>query len=203
MSFGEAQSPRSNSEYVHNLISMGHESVLEHAAWTLLISGISRAFSHQLVRHRVGFSFSQLSQQYHDESDTKFVMPESLRSNRRAAEIWSDIVERSRAAYKAILDEVNESGKEDLAAKETKRAMRSAARSVLPNATETKVVVTANARALRHFLRVRGDIVGDIEMRRVCGLLLGVMKSEAPSLFSDFEIASLPDGTPIVRSRDC
>src|ERR1044072_8132924 len=67
MSFGKAQSPRTNAQYIRNLIEMGHESVLEHVSWTFIIAGISRAFTPQLVRHRVGISFSQLSQQYHDE----------------------------------------------------------------------------------------------------------------------------------------
>jgi thymidylate synthase (FAD) len=58
MSFGEKQSPRSNGDYVRNLVRQGHESVLEHVNWTFLLAGVSRAFTHQLVRHRVGFSFS-------------------------------------------------------------------------------------------------------------------------------------------------
>jgi site-specific recombinase XerD len=108
MSFGAAQSPQNNTDYIHNLIQMGHESVLEHATWTFFITGVSRAFSHQLVRHRAGFSFSQLSQQYHDESEARFVIPESLRLSPRAAEIWSDTVEQAKSAYKAILEEVSE-----------------------------------------------------------------------------------------------
>jgi thymidylate synthase (FAD) len=67
MSFGQNQSERTNVEYIRNLIELGHESVLEHVNWGFVISGISRALSHQIVRHRVGFAFSQLSQQYHDE----------------------------------------------------------------------------------------------------------------------------------------
>ena len=76
MSFGEQnQSPRNTNEYIMNLIVQGHESVLEHLNWTFLITGVSRAFTHQLVRHRAGFSYSQLSQQYHDESEAEFVVP--------------------------------------------------------------------------------------------------------------------------------
>lgn len=84
MSFGSDQSPKTTSEYIANLISLGHESVLEHTTWTILITGVSRAFSHQLVRHRVGFAFSQLSQQYHHETDAKFVVPEFLDGHARA-----------------------------------------------------------------------------------------------------------------------
>ena len=85
MSFGPDQSPRSNEDYIRNLIKMGHESVLEHASWTVLIADVSRAFTHQLVRHRPGFSFSQLSQQYHDERDAKFIEPTCLTSNPKCA----------------------------------------------------------------------------------------------------------------------
>ncbi|MDU6092992.1 MAG: FAD-dependent thymidylate synthase, partial [Staphylococcus lugdunensis] len=82
MSFGEQnQSPRNTNEYIMNLIVQGHESVLEHLNWTFLITGVSRAFTHQLVRHRAGFSYSQLSQQYHDESEAEFVVPIEVRNN--------------------------------------------------------------------------------------------------------------------------
>ena len=78
------------------------------------------------------------------------------------------------------------------------RALRSAARSVLPNATETTIVVTANARALRHFFKLRGGIVGDAEMRCVSAALLDMIRPEAPALFSDFSVEDRPDGLPLV-----
>jgi len=82
--------------------------------------------------------------------------------------------------------------------REVQRAIRSAARSVLPNATETKIVVTANARAPRHFLRVRGTVPGDLEMREVAAVLLTELSVDAPSLFADLRIEQLPDG-PVIR----
>ena len=85
-----------------------------------------------------------------------------------------------------------------LTAKERRRALRSAARSVLPNATETKILVTANARALRHFFHVRGGIVGDPEMRWVAASLLELMQKEASAMFDDFTIQFRPDGSPMV-----
>lgn len=197
-SFGKAQSPKTNSQYIQNLVRMGHDSVLEHATWTFILTGVSRAFSHQLVRHRVGFAFSQLSQQYHKELNAKFIMPEQLSLNKRAQEAWLRSIAASKKAYKEILSAVENVG-EDWGSKEHRRAVQSAARSVLPNATETKIVVTANARAIRTFLHLRGGIVGDSEMRRVSALLLRVMKREAPSIFKDFTIATLPDGSPIVE----
>lgn len=201
MSFGDSQSPRTTREYIHNLIVQGHESVLEHAVWTLLITAVSRAFSHQLVRHRVGFSFSQLSQQYHDQTDAQFVLPEPLQHDGRAVEIWKAAIVSSKDAYGKLMAEIQErlsASDPNMSTKERHRALRSAARSVLPNATETKVLVTANARALRHFLDVRGGIIGDPEMRRVAASLLRLMQKEAPAMFDDFRLKFRPDKSPMV-----
>lgn len=199
MSFGERQSKRSNRDYVQNLIRQGHESVLEHVSWTFLIVGVSRALTHQLVRHRVGFAFSQLSQQYHEETSAEFVEPAHLQQSPEALAAWRNAMEASRKSYKIILDALGEldgTPRLELHKKEFKRAIRSAARSVLPNATETKIVVTANARALRHFFKVRGSIPGDVEMRQVAAAVFKLVRAEAPSLFSDFSLGTLPDGTP-------
>jgi thymidylate synthase (FAD) len=199
MSFGEKQSPRRNGEYLHNLIEQGHESVLEHVSWTFLLTGISRAFTHQLVRHRVGFAFSQLSQQYHEETSATFVEPAHLQHSPLALEAWRKAVTASQESYNVILNsltELEDASGFKLSKKEFKRAIRSAARSVLPNATETKIVVTANARALRHFFTIRGSIPGDIEMREVAAAVFELVKIDAPSLFDDFALRSLPGGSP-------
>src|ERR1700720_2151453 len=103
MSFGSRQSPGKNGEYIRKLIHNGHDSVLEHACWTVVLSGVSRAFTHQLVRHRIGFSYSQLSQQYHDESDTCFVRPPELAELPRLAEIWNKAMGESLSAYRQII----------------------------------------------------------------------------------------------------
>ena len=87
-----------NALYIANLIEKGHDSVLEHATWTFIIDRVSRAFTHQLVRHRVGFAYSQLSQQYHDESDAAFVRPAGLTG--RAAEIWEHSITAARQSYR-------------------------------------------------------------------------------------------------------
>lgn len=201
MSFGDKQSPRRNGEYLHNLIEQGHESVLEHVSWTFLLAGVSRAFTHQLVRHRAGFSFSQLSQQYHEETDAVFVEPTHLQRSPQALEAWRKAVAVSRESYRVILDSLSQAESNSgpkLSKKEFNRAIRSAARSVLPNATETKVVVTANARALRHFFKIRGSIPGDIEMREVAAALFKLVRTDAPSLFDDFILEDFPDGSPVL-----
>ena len=194
MSFGARQSPRTNSEYVQNLLVQGHESVLEHVVWTFLLTNVSRAFTHQLVRHRAGFSFSQLSQQYHDESEASFLMPEGLEAFPDATDAWRVATETALGAYRRIILNLLSSK----VSKETLRSIRTAARSVLPNATETKIVVTANARTIRHFLNVRGSIEGDLEMRRVSKLIHSMLLADAPALVQDFRCQYLSDGTPEV-----
>lgn len=193
MSFGEKQHKKKNSQYIENLIERGHESVLEHAGWTFLLVGVSRAFTHQLVRHRAGFSFSQLSQQYHDESDATFVSPPGVDVSSPAYLAWKDAVEAASRAYREMIAGLEVEGG---MSKETVRAIRSAARSVLPNATRTSIVVTANARAIRHFLSVRGAIDGDYEMRSVSKLIYDLILNEAPSLLVDFRSERLKDGSP-------
>ena len=203
MSFGSRQAPHSNTEYIAHLIRMGHESVLEHVSWSFLITGVSRAFTHQLVRHRVGLAFSQLSQQYHDESEATSVMPSEVARSAAAAAAWRRAVDTARAAYREICEALSPGspvGSEE-ERRELRRAWRSAARSVLPNATETKIFMTANARALRHLLAVRGQIMGDEEMRQVMAQVLHLVREEAPALFADFQVEKLPDGSPIIIRR--
>jgi thymidylate synthase (FAD) len=201
MSFGKRQSPKTNAEYIANLVEMGHESVLEHVCWTFVLVGVSRAFTHQLVRHRVGFAFSQLSQQYHDETDAEFIEPAYLSQYPTARAAWLDAMQVSKASYRKILDslaEMENKHKAQIDKREIRRAIKSVARSVLPNATESKIVVTANARALRYFLRVRGTIPGDLEMREIAAAMLTAVSADAPALFADFSIDHWPDGPVII-----
>lgn len=200
MSFGNAQSPKTNAQYIEHLIKSGHESVLEHISWTLLITGVSRALTHQLVRHRVGTAFSQLSQQYHDESEASFVVPPEIESDPELVKEWRCQVSASLNVYKGLLAFI--SGRQPNGApilgREELRSMRSAARSVLPNATETKIVVSANARALRHIIKTRGTIPGDVEMRIVMSEILRLVKADAPAVFWDLAVVLQPDGWPMV-----
>src|SRR5262245_54356188 len=106
MSFGQHESPRTNRVYIQHLLSMEHESVLEHASWTFLLSGVSRAFSHQLVRHRVGFAFNQLLQQYHDETDAEFVELSLLLQFPKAREAWQRAVQATKEAYQDIVNSI-------------------------------------------------------------------------------------------------
>jgi thymidylate synthase (FAD) len=82
-----------------------------------------------------------------------------------------------------------------------RKLARQAARSVLPNATETKIFVTGNARALRHFIEMRGSEHADVEIRKVALAMLEIMRKESPAMFSDYEVRTLPDGTTAVYTE--
>jgi thymidylate synthase (FAD) len=186
-----------NSQYIKNLIDRGHESVLEHACWTFILDGVSRSFTHQLVRHRVGFSYSQLSQQYHDESEAEIVLPEGLNEEHPTFGKWASAIDGMLSAYRSLINSPMEGGPDDK--RERLRWLRSVARSLLPNATSTTIAVTANARSLRHFLTLRGSLEGDYEMREISCLLLKALARDTPALFADFRIEQHQDGRDIVR----
>lgn len=204
LSFGEKQGRRSNREYLMNIIEMEHGSVLEHVAWNFIITGVSRSFSHELVRHRAGFGYSQLSQRYVDESDTDFVEPDIIAAHPDLHALWLEAIGRSHDAYLRLADglarKIDET-QPDSKKRNRRIQARQAARSVLPNATETKVFMTANARALRHFIEYRGAADAEPEIRKVAVALLETMRRESPHLFGDYVIEALPDGSQTARTE--
>jgi thymidylate synthase (FAD) len=196
------QGRTTNESYLANILQVKHGSVLEHAVWTILIEGVSRALTHELVRHRAGFGFSQLSQRYVDESNIAFVLPPEIAEGTRAYDLWAAACESSLQAYRGLLAELVEAiGSEGSATSRKKRA-RQAARAVLPNAAETKIVVTGNARAWRHFIEMRGSGGADVEIRRLAVEVLRQLREEAPHIFGDLHIAEQPDGGQVVETAN-
>ncbi len=129
-------------------------------------------------------------------------MPPELHAYPHAAEAWKQAVNEAKNAYGIIHGVLKGARKESGTVgdqREVRRAIRSAARSVLPNCTETIIFTTVNARALRHFFALRGAIPGDREMRELTVEMLKAVKREAPSLFFDFEVARFENGSPMVR----
>lgn len=190
----------STQQYIRKLINNGHESVLEHAQWTFLLDGVTRGFSHQLVRHRAGFSFSQLSQQYHDESQAEILSPSGLDQATELYKKWRDIEARIHQFYSEAIELAGAGSA--MSTREQMRHARTFARAILPNATRTVISVSANARSLRHFLAVRGGLDGDIEMRKVSALIFEMLLQEAPSVVQDFECIRLGDGSPKIISSE-
>ncbi|HEY8284626.1 MAG TPA: FAD-dependent thymidylate synthase [Chloroflexota bacterium] len=207
MAFGAKQGRRTNGEYLGNIMRQRHGSVLEHAVWTFLITGVSRSLTHELVRHRAGWAYSQLSQRYVDETETDFVEPAVIAAEPHLHGIWLESIEAARAAYVALSDALVEKLKieqPELKATARRKAARQAARSVLPNATETKIFVTVNGRALRHFIELRGSEDAEPEIRTLAVALLRLMSREAPNMFGDFTLRTLADGsqaTEVLHSK--
>jgi thymidylate synthase (FAD) len=193
MSFAKPR-PGGNKAYLGHILEVGHGSVLEHAVFNLIITGVSRSFTHELIRHRAGFGYSQLSQRFVDESNCEFVEPDPIADDPELHRIWLAAIEQSQAAYRALAEGLvaRFASIEDRTLRRKKA--REAARSVLPNATETKIFVTANARALRHFIEMRGDAAADAEIRKVALAILRIVQEDSPNLFGDYSIVDLPDG---------
>lgn len=205
MSFARPR-PGGNATYLHHIKEVGHGSVLEHAVWTFLLTGLSRSLTHELVRHRAGWAYSQLSQRYVDESVAEYVEPDIIANDPELHAVWHEAVTHAHAAYVKLAELLNSKLADPAAAaaamlppdadRTTRRkTARQAARSVLPNATETKITVTANARALRHFLEQRGSVHAEPEIRKLANVLLDVLVKDSPNLFGDYKKTPLPDGT--------
>ncbi|HNU92536.1 MAG TPA: FAD-dependent thymidylate synthase [Spirochaetota bacterium] len=162
----------SESNFIRRCIKNGHHSILEHASASFRIRGASRAFTHQLVRHRLA-SFSQQSQRYVSEEEFNYVVPPDIQTNPEASALFDEFLENARLAYRRL----REMGikKED-------------ARFVLPNALESEIVFSANFRELRHIFALRCARGAQWEIRSVCLAMLRLMREEAPSVFGDFVI---------------
>lgn len=198
MSFGKGR--KTNHDYLGHILEVAHGSVLEHSCWSFVISGVSRSFTHELVRHRAGFAYSQLSQRYVDESDAEYVEPDCIADDPELHRIWIDAVAHAHEAYIKLVDGLADKFAEIPERTMRRKMARQAARSVLPNATETKIFVTANARALRHFIELRGTPDADVEIRAVAVQMLEILREKAPNLFGDFSIVPAPDGTRAVTT---
>ena len=200
MSFGKGR--KSNQEYLDNILTSKHGSVLEHAVWNLLITGVSRALTHELVRHRAGFGYSQLSQRYVDESEARYVVPPLYQQSADLRAQWQKTIDDVRRAYMDLASKTTEYVQQqhpEMAPRDRRKWARQAARSILPNACETKIFVTGNARAWRHFLELRGSPHADTEIRLLAVEVARVLKPESPNIFHDVEIVDEPDGMPAIR----
>ncbi len=165
-------SGESASKFLRMLISRGHLSVLEHAYATFRVSGISRAATHQLVRHRL-CSFSQKSQRYVKEGKAAFIVPPSIQVNEEAMLVFDSVLSASRDAYNRLAD--LGIPKED-------------ARFVIPNAAVSEIVMSANFRELRHIILTRGSKRAQWEVRELAVRILRLMKQQAPDVFFDLEV---------------
>ncbi|QWF77078.1 Flavin-dependent thymidylate synthase [Amycolatopsis sp. CA-230715] len=188
-----------NAGYIDHIIEVGHLSVLEHGSATFYITGISRSLTHELIRHR-HFSYSQLSQRYVPERDAAFVEPEVIANDPELHEKFLAAAQASVDAYTELLTGLEDKFADAPSATLRRKQARQAARAVLPNATETRIVVTGNYRAWRHFVAMRATEHADVEIRALAVECLRQLQKVAGNVFADFTISTLPDGTEIASS---
>ncbi len=188
-----------NAGYLRHIIDVGHFSVLEHATVSFYITGVSRSCTHELIRHR-HFSYSQLSQRYVPEDDSHVVIPPGMEDDEDLQQIFLAAADASRATYSELLARLEAKFADQPNASLRRKQARQAARAVLPNATETRIVVTGNYRAWRHFIAMRASEQADVEIRRLAIACLRELVDVAPQAFSDFEIATLADGSEVATS---
>jgi len=162
-------SDESAKKFIRMIIKSGHHSVLEHASATFRIKGGSRAFTHQIVRHRLA-SFSQQSQRYVEETAFRYVTPPAIAQNPQALEIYKKLMNHSQEAYTKL--KAIGMRKED-------------ARYVLPNAAVSEIVVSANFREWRHLLGLRKEKAAQWEIREICSEMLRQLAEEVPIVFED------------------
>lgn len=167
--------------YHANTLGQGHFSIYEHASMTLYVEGVSRALTHELIRHR-HLSYSQLSQRFvaEDKRDDSYVIPPALRDDIEGERLLAEAYEEAQAYYRALVEHLLGKGL-------PRKQAREAARAVLPNMQETKIVVTGNVRAWRDFLGKRLDPAADAEIREFAYEVLAILRDLAPHSMQDFD----------------
>ena len=188
-----------NAGYLRHILEVGHLSVLEHGTVTMYLTGVSRSLTHELIRHR-HFSYSQLSQRYVPERDAAFVEPAVIAEDPELHETLPRRRRRRARRLRRLLEGLEKRFADVPNATLRRKQARQAARAVLPNATETRIVVTGNYRAWRHFIAMRASEHADVEIRELAVACLRELQRVAPNVFDDFRISALADGTEVAAS---
>lgn len=189
----------SNEAYLRHIMEVGHTALLEHPTATLYIRGLSRSATHELTRHR-HFSFSQLSQRFVHQEQTEVIVPPLIDEDEDLRRLFLRAVDEARFTYNEILKALEEKLADEPNALLRKKQARQAARAILPNAMESRIVVTGNFRTWRHFIGMRASEHADVEIRTLAVECLELLKQQAPVAFGDFEITMLVDGSKMATS---
>ena len=207
MSFGPKRSMNAQAKrYFDNLKSSRHGSVFEHANFSLLLYGISRSLTHELVRHRSGFGYSMLSQRYVSGKMLRFVERPEYQADEQLHTQFIQRIERATNEYTTLTErllEMQKAGSTILSAEartDLRKKVQQTARSVLPNETEAPIVVTGNTRAWRHVIEERASAHAETEIRALAIRILLCLRLADPVLFDDYTIEELPDGTYVAAT---
>ena len=207
LSLGEARTKNKDAgKYFENIINSGHGSVLEHAVYGFLFWGVSRSFTHEIVRHRAGTAFSQVSQRYCGADKVRFVERPEYQGVPALHCAFEERIDRIRSEYEAVTDTllaVNEANPAwtTLSRTERRKAVQQASRSCLPNETEAPIVVTANIRAWRGIFDQRLSPHAEPEIRAAVLRVYLLLLEYCPELLQDYRLYRLPDGSHAVTTE--
>lgn len=180
--------PGGNEAYLANILGRRHGEVIENAVYAFAIFGISKNCAAQMRTYRAGVSFCVRSSRFCDDGDQALLFPDNVHLPADLEEAVRGHEASSRALYQRVVTELQDQGL-------SRKECRQAARYVLPEGREASLTLTANARALRHFLEQRCDAHSDYEIRLVANLFYKKLLSLSPHLFNDYLVQRLPDGT--------
>ena len=188
-----------NEAYLRHIMEVGHTALLEHAS-APCISGVFPVRRRMNWCGIVTFSFSQLSQRFVHPDDASVIVPPLIREDEDLTRLFDRAINESRFAFDELLDALEDKLGEEPNALLRKKQARQAARSVLPNATESRIVVSGNFRSWRHFIGMRATEHADVEIRHVAVECLKLLQEIAPVVFGDFQVATLSDGSEMATS---
>ena len=201
-SFGPKRTFNEDAQrYFDNLSSSGHGSVYEHASFSFLCYGISRSNTHEVIRHRAGTAFSQLSQRFVSGRVLRFVERPEYQDVPSLHKRFEERIDYLAGEYAEITDELvglQHEGYSKLFAEhrtDVRKRVQQTARSVLPNESETVMVLTANVRAWRHMIEMRTDLHAESEIRDLYFRIFLCLAQIEPLLFADYEINAFDDGS--------
>lgn len=176
------------SKFINQLLSSGHMSPFEHCSFTFGIEGISRVVSHELVRHRIGVAISQRSQRYCSETECNYIFPPECDKDPAIKEVFEMSVNDSKSDYYWLTSH---------------GVAKEIARYVLPNAIETRMIVTMNARELMHFFNLRCCAKAQPEMQKLAKEMLAIVRQVAPVMFKNAGPSCISLGYCPEGSRSC
>ena len=208
MSFGPKRTMNQRAKrYFDNLKSSGHGSVFEHATFSFLLYGISRSVTHELIRHRPGLGYSQVSQRYVSGRMLRFVERPEYQNDEQLHALFLQRIDRAAEEYSMLTNrllEMQQEGVSILSAEartDLRKKVQQTARSLLPNETEAPIVVTGNARAWRHVIEQRASMHAETEIRALGIRIFLCLRQVDPMLFDDYAVEHIADGTYIVKTE--
>lgn len=205
LSLSPARTENANAAaYFSNVRSQAHGSILEHANFSFLLWGTSRSLTHELVRHRVGFAYSQVSQRYVSGKTLRFVERPEFQQDPSLHASFVARIDRAAAEYDQLSEALQWSMHDQLQQlprTDRRKAVNQASRCLLPNETEAPIMVTGNVRAWRHFLEMRGSRFAEPEVRSLALRVYRCLRAQEPILFEDYVQQESPDGIPTLTTE--